>query len=181
MLAGSDFLRINQADPRNNVADGNPTLLQHHQTTSYSHFKQPFGLRSLKENVHSHSTAGWSWIVTPQKILSLEVSKRQNKIKSLKCPSMQKKKKSVIKTLFLCLQAICPFFIFSYVRLQTNKHFTYKMNTIFVLSDIYKENLTKWTWKRKCWNEQTHSCLQFDFLLYEYKCLLKSSCPFFTP
>lgn len=71
MLAGSDLLGINQADPRNNVTDGNPTLPQHHQTTFYSHFKQPFGLRSLKKNVNSHSTAGWSLIVIPQKILSL--------------------------------------------------------------------------------------------------------------
>lgn len=58
MLAGSDLLGINQADPRNNVTDGNPTLPQHHQTTRYSHFKQPLGRRSLRKNVHSYSTAG---------------------------------------------------------------------------------------------------------------------------
>lgn len=146
MLAGSDLLRINQADPRNNVADGNPTLLQHHQTTSYSHFKQPFGLWSLKKNVHSHSTAGWSWIVTPQKILFLEVSKRQNKIKSLKCPSMQKKKKKkVIQTLFWCLQAICPFFIFSYVRLQKNLNIkrTHLCSKWYIQRKFNKINLKK--------------------------------------
>lgn len=112
MLAGSDLLGINQADPRNNAADGNPTLLQHHQTTSYSHFKQPFGLRSLKKNVHSHSTAGWSWIVTPQKILSLEVTKRQHKIKNLKCPSMKKKKKFSYQDSILMPSGYVPFLYF---------------------------------------------------------------------
>lgn len=98
MLAGSDLLGINQADPRNNVTDGNPTLPQHHQTTFYSHFKQPFGLRSLKKNVHSLTL---QLVEAELQILSLKVTERQNKIKSMKFPPMPKEKKhSVVKTLF---------------------------------------------------------------------------------
>lgn len=59
MLAGGDLLGINQSDPRNYVTDGNLTLLQHYLTTSYSHFKQPFGCESLKKNANSHSC---SWL-----------------------------------------------------------------------------------------------------------------------
>lgn len=142
MLAGSDLLGINHADPRNNVTDGNLTLPQHHQTTFNSHFKQPFGLRSLKKKVNSHSTAGWSWITIPQKNLSLKVTKRQNKIRSLKFPSMQKKKKVSHHDPVL-MALIYMLLLYFLLCSATNKNLKYKIKNFIILNDTYNENLTK--------------------------------------